>query len=106
MAIEKVNKFETAAAELDQEETAAKEKSEKVIKKIAGQDENTRMITDRNGRKRRVKVKEERKTFPVYVPMSLYKKFDEITTMYGISNNAAICQMIRDYVTDKEEILY
>ena len=108
MAIKKEtreNKFDSAVAELNAQEDAAREKSEKVVKNIAGKGAKTKTIIDKNGRKREVKVTEPRKTLPVYIPETLYEQFDEITTSYGISNNAAICQLIRDYVTEKKGVL-
>ena len=48
---------------------------------------------------------EKRKTLPVYIPESLYVQFDAITTAYGKSNNSAIVELIRDYVTEKKSIL-
>lgn len=102
---ERVNKFDSVAEQLNEEEELAKEKSEQVIKNITGNGTKTKTIKDKNGRVRTVKVTEERKTLPVYIPVSLYEQFDEITTTYGISNNAAICQLIRDYVTDKKGVL-
>ena len=105
MAIKRENKFDEAVAELNAQEDLAREKSGKVVKNITGKSGKTKVIVDKNGRKREVKVTEPRKTLPVYIPVSLYEQFDEITTSYGISNNAAICQLIRDYVTDKKGVL-
>lgn len=106
MAIKKrENKFDGAVAELDKQESIAREKSEKVVKNIAGKGVKTKTIVDKNGRTREVKIAEKRKTLPVYIPESLYIQFDEITTSYGISNNAAICQMIREYVIEKKGVL-
>ena len=105
MAIKRENKFDGAVAELNTQEELAREKSERVVKNIAGRGGKTKVIVDKNGRKREVRVTEPRKTLPVYIPESLYEQFDEITTSYGISNNAAICQMIRDYVIEKKGVL-
>ena len=105
MTIKRENKFDRVVAELDAQENLAREKSEKVVRNIAGKGGKTKVIVDKNGRKRKIKVAETRKTFPVYIPEALYEQFDEITTSYGISNNAAICQLIRDYVTDKKDVL-
>lgn len=101
----KTNKFDSVVEELNAQETKAKKKTDEVVKTIVGKDEKTKIIEDKNGRIRRVKVTEKRKTLPVYIPMSLYEKFDKITTAYGMSNNAAICQLIRDYVSEKKDIL-
>ncbi len=105
MAIKRENKFDEAVAELNAQEAFTREKSRKVVKNIVGKGGKTKVIVDKNGRKREVKVTEPRKTLPVYIPESLYEQFDEITTSYGISNNAAICQLIRDYVTEKKSVL-
>ena len=108
MAIEKktrVNKFDNVVEELNQQEAESRVKSEKVVKNIAGKGTKTKIITDKNGRKREIKVTEKRKTLPIYIPETLYEQFDEITRTYGISNNAAICQLIRDYVTAKKGVL-
>lgn len=105
MAIKRENKFDSTVKALDEQETLEKEKSESVVKAISGREKTTKTIIDKNGRKREVKVVEKRKTLPVYIPESLYESFDAITSFYGISNNAAICQLIRDYVTEKRKIL-
>lgn len=104
MAIRKENKFDSVVAELDEQEAAERKKSEKVIKTISGGNK-TKTIVDKNGRSRTVKVTEKRKTMPVYIPETLYEQFDAITTAYGKSNNSAIVELIRDYVTEKKDIL-
>ncbi len=103
--VKKENKFANAIAELELQEETAKEKSEKVIKTIAGNNSKTKTIVDKNGRTREVKITEKRKTMPVYIPETLYEQFDVITTAYGKSNNSAIVELIRDYVTEKKGIL-
>ncbi len=89
--IVKKNKFEDAINKLDYMEESEKEKSSKVVKKIVGKGEK--------------KKNEERKTLPTYIPLSLYEKFSAINEAYGISNNAAINILIRDYVSEKQGIL-
>ena len=104
MAIRKKNKFDNAVAELNEQEAVAEEKSQKVMKNISGGNK-TKTIIDKNGRERTVKVAEKRKTLPVYIPEKLYEQFDAITTAYGKSNNSAIVELIRDYVTQKKSVL-
>ena len=104
MAIRKENKFDNAVAELNEQEAIAEEKSQKVMKNISGGNK-TKTIIDKNGRERTVKVAEKRKTLPVYIPEKLYEQFDAITTAYGKSNNSAIVELIRDYVTQKKSVL-
>ena len=104
MAIRKENKFDNAVAELNEQEIIAEEKSRKVMKNISGGNK-TKTIIDKNGRERTVKVAEKRKTLPVYIPEKLYEQFDAITTAYGKSNNSAIVELIRDYVTQKKSVL-
>lgn len=104
MAIRKENKFDNAVAELNKQEAVAEEKSQKVMKNISGGNK-TKTIIDKNGRERTVKVAEKRKTLPVYIPEKLYEQFDAITTAYGKSNNSAIVELIRDYVTQKKSVL-
>ena len=104
MAIKKENKFDNAVAELNEQEAIAEEKSQKVMKNISGGNK-TKTIVDKNGRERTVKVAEKRKTLPVYIPEKLYQQFDAITTAYGKSNNSAIVELIRDYVTQKKSVL-
>lgn len=106
---EKKNKFDDVVAELDLQEAAAQEKSEKVVKKIAGNGTKTRIIDvkakDGTITKREIKVTEKRKTLPVYIPETMYEQFDAINTAYGKSNNSAIVELIRDYVTEKKGVL-
>ena len=104
MAIRKENKFDNAVAELNEQEAVAEEKSQKVMKTMSG-GSKTKIIIDKNGRERTVKVAEKRKTLPVYIPEKLYEQFDAITTAYGKSNNSAIVELIRDYVTEKKNVL-
>ena len=104
MAIKKENKFDNVVAELNEQETIAEDKSRKVMKNISGENK-TKTIVDKNGRERTVKVAEKRKTLPVYIPEKLYEQFDAITTAYGKSNNSAIVELIRDYVTQKKSVL-
>ena len=104
MAIRKENKFDNAVAKLNEQEAIAEEKSQKVMKNISSGNK-TKTIVDKNGRERTVKVAEKRKTLPVYIPEKLYEQFDAITTAYGKSNNSAIVELIRDYVTQKKSVL-
>jgi len=101
---EKENKFDGAVAELNEQESAAEEKAGKVIRNMTGSGK-TKTIVDKNGRARKIKVSEKRKTMPVYIPESLFEQFDAITTAYGKSNNSAIVELIRDYVTEKKNVL-
>ena len=101
---EKENKFDSAVAELNEQEAAAEEKAGRVMKNMTSAN-GTKTIVDKNGRERTVKVTEKRKTLPVYIPETLYEQFDAITTAYGKSNNSAIVELIRDYVTEKKNIL-
>ena len=107
MAIEKKkeNKFDNVVADLDEQEAIAQKKSEKVVKAITGNGAKTKEIHDKNGRVRVVKVTGKRKTMPVYIPESMYEQFDAINTAYGKSNNSAIVELIRDYVTEKKGVL-
>ena len=41
----------------------------------------------------------------MYIPETLYGQFDAINTAYGKSNNSAIVELIRDYVTEKKGVL-
>lgn len=103
------NKFDMAVAELDEQENLEKEKSNKVVKQIAGNGSKTRTIEvkskDGTITTREIKVTEKRKTLPVYIPESMYEQFDAINTAYGKSNNSAIVELIRDYVTEKKSVL-
>lgn len=87
----KKNKFDDVVEELNSQEDAAMEKAEKIVKKMAG----------KSGKK----PAEERKVLPTYIPMSMFEKFSAINDAYGISNNAAINMLIRDYVTEKQGVL-
>ncbi len=102
---ERQQKLEQEIAKVDEAEAAQKERTEKVIKKISGSETETKIIEDKNGRKRRVKVAEKRKSMPVYIPESLYEQFDQITTAYGKSNNSTIVELITDYVISKKAVL-
>ena len=104
MAIKKENKFDNAVAELNEQEAIAEEKSQKVMKTMSG-GSKTKIIVDKNGREINVKIAKKRKTLPVYIPEKLYEQFDAITTAYGKSNNSAIVELIRDYVTQKKSVL-
>ena len=89
--IKKANKFDKAVERLNDQEELESVKSKKVVQSIAGY-----------GRKKKA---EERKVLPAYIPLSMFKQFEEINAAYGISNNAAINMLIRDYITDKKGIL-
>lgn len=98
MAIKKTemkpNKFAAAVAELDAEENETS--SRKAVQTIAGSHPR---------RGRRAGQAEPRKVLPTYIPQSLYEEFDAVTKAYGISNNAAICLLIREYVNEKKKNL-
>lgn len=103
---EKERKLNQAIETLNKEEVTDREKTKKVIQKISGKDSPaTRIIHDKNGRVRTVKIPEKRKSLSIYVPQSLYEQFDKLTTYYGTSNNGEICRMIREYVENRKNIL-
>lgn len=85
MAIRR-NKFDEAVEELNEQESEAMEKTNEVVKKIAGTRTRNRV------------QREKRKALPTYIPESLYNDFLAITIEYGISQNAGVCQAIREYV--------
>lgn len=101
MAIKRMNvenKFDEDRKKLESQELADKEKTKKVIQKIAGESENTKIIYDKNGRCRRVKVKEERKAFQVYLPVSVFQQLEEVLEANGKSRNSVIEELVREYV--------
>ena len=102
--IERKNRYDAIVEDLNAQETEEKAKSERVVKSIAG-GQNVRVIVDKIGRERHFKIKEKRKPVSAYVPESLYEQFEAINLYYGKSNNSAIVELIRDYVTSKKEIL-
>jgi hypothetical protein len=89
--IKKANKFDEAVDKLNSQEEQELNKSKQVVKAIAGR-----------GRRKQT---EERKILPTYIPVSMFEQFDEINRAYGISNNAAINMLIRDYITSKKSVL-
>ena len=89
--IKKANKFDEAVDKLNSQEEQELNKSKQVVKAIAGR-----------GRKKQT---EERKILPTYIPVSMFEQFDEINRAYGISNNAAVNMLIRDYITLKRGVL-
>lgn len=99
---ERSNKFDAIVAEMNEQAEEERDVSKSVVQSITGDSSATKVVIDKNGRQRRIKRVEDRKTLPVYIPESLYRKFDKYTTFNGISNNAAICQLIRAYVTEQE----
>ncbi len=88
--IKKQNKFDEAVEKLNEQEELENVKSKKVVKAITGRER---------------KVKEERKILPTYIPMTMYQQFNEINIAYGISNNAAINMLIRDYIIAKKGVI-
>ena len=129
MAIRKENKFDSAVAELNLREAAEDQKTGKVIRNMTTyrllvdvvpwligltfiwfmfrnmSGGKTRTVIDKNGRERTVRVAEKRKTLPVYIPESLFEQFNAITSIYGKSNNAAIVELIREYVAEEKDVL-
>lgn len=81
------NKFAAAAAQLDEQQELEQQKAQKVVKRLSG------------------KSREERKAMPTYIPKSLYEEFDAVCKAYGVSHNAVVCQLVRDYVSEKSAIL-
>lgn len=90
------NKFEAVAEELNEHEEQSNA-TRQVLTRLSG-DGKSRIITDKTGRTRVVKVPEKRKSFPVYVPESLQERFAEKCEREGVSMNAAINRLIRDWV--------
>mgnify|MGYP004463445671 CR=1 FL=1 len=100
MAIEKKNKFAETIKELEKAETNATQKSTKVLNKIAGSDsQKTKLIQDKNGRVREIKIKEPRKAFQVYLPESIFQKLNTVLDENGKSRNGLIEELIREYLS-------
>lgn len=89
----KRNKFEGVVEQMNQEEAAELERNKKVISKIAGI------------KRGRPASNSKRKVLPTYIPEDLYNEFLAITNEYGISQNAGICQAIREYVKNSKDRL-
>lgn len=96
MAIKRENKFAAEAESIEKkvQEKASSRKNAQVIKSLAGK---------QTARRGRPAGRTEKKTLPIYVPMELYKEFAAITEAQGISNNAAICQLIQAFVKQNKE---
>lgn len=92
MAIKR-NKFDDVVEMMNQEEAEETARNREVINKIAGV------------RRGRPAAASKRKSLPTYIPEDLYNEFLEITTAYGISQNAGVCQAIREYVKNSKERL-
>lgn len=91
------NKFEAAATALKAEEETQSSRTRQVVSRLSSDGKN-RIITDKTGRTRVVKIPEKRRSFPVYVPESLQEKFVEKCQSEGVSMNAAVNRLIRDWV--------
>ena len=100
---ERDNKFDAAIADLDKQEEEEQGKPDKVLNSLNGNSSRKKTITDKNGRVRVVKVREKRKTLPVYIPLTLYEQFDAINDAKDKSNNSAIVDLIREYVNGHKE---
>ena len=87
--IKRPNKFDEAVYELNSHEKQELNKSKQVVKAIAG----------------RGQKKQERKILPTYIPVNMFEQFEEINRAYGISNNAAVNMLIRDYITLKKGVM-
>lgn len=92
MAIKR-NKFDDVVEMMNQDEAEETARNREVISKIAG---------IKRGRPAAVT---KRKSLPTYIPEDLYNEFLQITNEYGISQNAGICQAIREYVKNSKERL-
>ena len=95
------NKFEAAATALKAEEETQSSRTRQVVSRLSS-DGKSRIITDKTGRVRVVRVPEKRKSFPVYVPESLQEKFSEKCLAEGLSMNAAVNRLIRDWVGEQD----
>lgn len=93
-------KFELAGEALNEHELLDKEKTKNVIQKLTGVTGEMKTIQDKNGRVRRVRVKEPRKAFQVYLPISVYEQLDDILKKNGKSRNSVIEELIREYVNN------
>lgn len=100
MAIERKNKFENVVKEIEEKESLAQDRADKVIGKIVG--EQTKTVVDKTGRVRELKIKEKRKAFQVYLPESVYRKLDEAVAAEGRTRNSLVEQLIRSYLDIKK----
>lgn len=92
------NKFESAEKVLNEHENLEREKAKKVIQSLTGDSGDVKIIQDKTGRVRRVKVKEPRKAFPVYLPVSVFEQLEDVLKKNGKSRNSFIEELIRDYI--------
>lgn len=94
----KQEKLDQAVQQLDAVSAEQQEHTHHAIRAITGEESGTRTIIDKNGRARTVKVKEQRKTMPIYLPQSIYDAFDEIVAAKHRSRNGVIVELIQDYI--------
>lgn len=98
------NKFEKNIDEINAQESEAQEKSDRVVKEIAGTSQgtgNTKLIHDKNGRVRKIKIKEPRKAFQVYLPETVFNKLNNVLEENGKSRNGLIEELVREYLVNK-----
>lgn len=98
------NKFDKNIEEINSLESEAQEKSDRVLKEIAGTDsetQKTKLIHDKNGRVREIRIKEPRKAFQVYLPETVFNKLNNVLEENGKSRNGLIEELVREYLADK-----
>ena len=102
MGIPKAKKMEEALDKLEKEQNESQQKSKNVINSIAGRNsKKTKLIHDKNGRVREVKIKEPRKAFQVYLPESIFEKLSTVLDANGKSRNGLIEELIRNYLEEE-----
>lgn len=96
------NKYDDNVKELNEHQDEEQKKTDQALKAIIGSNDSNddmKIITLKNGKTRKVKIPEKRKSLPVYIPESLYEKFEEkMKKNYEKSANAVICNLIKEYV--------
>lgn len=92
------NKFDQEKVALDEQENVEKEKTKKVIQSIAGDVGDVKIVKDKNGRIRRLKIKEPRKAFQVYLPLSVFEQLESVLEKSGKSRNSIIEELVREYI--------
>lgn len=93
------NKFDEAVEQINAEEEASQKRSEQVVKDLAGSPK-TRVVIDKNGRQREIRVRKpkERKVLPLYLPIDVYNKLDEVAVREETNKNVLIRKLIQDFL--------
>lgn len=93
-----------AVANLNEEEKDIRTRRSDAVRSLTGHEEDGyRTVLDKHGVPRRIPITEKKKPLAVYMPESVFDRFQKLAQRQSVSRSSLVLQMILRYCKEHED---